>query len=228
MEALLKRIWGDISSLPESRKIALMYWTVAIVLFGAQLIFGLIAAIQYVNPDFLFDVLPFNIARMLHINAMVVWLIMGFIGGIYWLLPDETGTDVVGASLGKIAFYLLTGAVSVVVLVYILVKKGKGEFFTMWFINEGREYIEAPRWADIGIVAVMGIIYFNVLATVLKSKRITGLLGVLLVDLIALAGLYMAGMFFTPNITLDQFWWWWVFHLWVEATWEVLVGVLRG
>jgi len=228
MEKLISKFWGDISNLPEGKKIALMYWTVAIVLFGAQLLFGLIAAYQYVNPDFLYTVMPFNITRILHINAMVVWLIMGFIGGIYWLLPDETGIDVVGAKLGKLGFYLLTGAVAVVVLVFLLVQIGKGNFFTIWFINEGREYIEAPRWADLGIVAVMLIIYYNVLATVLKAKRITGLLGVLLIDLLALAGLYVAGMFFTPNITYDQFWWWWVVHLWVEATWEVLVGVLMG
>jgi len=212
----------------ESQKIALLYFTVAIVLFGAQLLFGLIAAYQYINPDFLYGILPFSITRMLHINAMVVWLIMGFVGGIYWLLPSETGIDVVGAKLGKLAWFLLTAAVGVVVLVYIFKQIGHGNFFTIWFITEGREYIEAPRWADIGIVVVMLMIYFNVVATVLKSKRITGLLGVLLIDLLALAGLYVAGMFFTPNITVDQFWWWWVVHLWVEATWEVLVGVLMG
>lgn len=65
-------ILGDISDLPESRKIALMYWTVAIALFGVQLLFGLIAAYQYINPDFLYTVMPFNITRMLHINAMIV------------------------------------------------------------------------------------------------------------------------------------------------------------
>ena len=216
------------SKLYESQKIALMYFTVAVVLFGAQLLFGLIAAYQFINPEFLFNVLPFSVSRMLHINALVVWLVMGFIGGIYWLLPSETGRDVVGAKIGKLAFFLLTAAVAVVVLVYIFKQIGKGDFFTMWFITEGREYIEAPRWADIGIVIVMLMIYFNVAATVLKAKRITGLLGVLLVDLLALAGLYTAGMFFTPNITHDQFWWWWVVHLWVEATWEVLVGVLMG
>jgi len=27
---------------------------------------------------------------------------------------------------------------------------------------------------------------------------------------------------------MDQHWWWWVIHLWVEATWEVLVGCLMA
>ncbi|WP_457601215.1 cbb3-type cytochrome c oxidase subunit I, partial [Hydrogenivirga sp.] len=94
------------SKLYESQKIALLYFSVAIVLFGAQLLFGLIAAYQFINPDFLYEVLPFSVTRMLHINAMVVWLIMGFVGGIYWLLPSETGRDVVGAKLGKLAWFL--------------------------------------------------------------------------------------------------------------------------
>ena len=35
---------------------------------------------------------------------------------------------------------------------------------------EGREYIEAPRWADIGIVIVMLIFFYNVVATFIKGK----------------------------------------------------------
>jgi nitric oxide reductase subunit B len=46
--------------------------------------------------------------------------------------------------------------------------------------------------------------------------------------MIAFAGLYLAGMFFTDNISVDQYWWWWVIHLWVEATWEVYVGALAA
>ena len=41
---------------------------------------------------------------------------------------------------------------------------------------------------------------------------------VMVANLLALAGLYLTGMFFTDNISMDQFWWWWVIHLWVEAT----------
>jgi nitric oxide reductase subunit B len=35
-------------------------------------------------------------------------------------------------------------------------------------------------------------------------------------------------MFFTDNISVDQYWWWWVIHLWVEATWEVFVGAIAA
>ncbi len=211
----------------ESQKLGMNYFRVAIILFGAQLLMGLIAAIQFLYPSFLFEVFDFNVARMVHINALVVWMLYAMIGSVYLLLPDETGIEAVGIKLGKLAFWVLTAAVTVVVLVYIFIQVGPGSESTIWLINEGREYIEAPRWADIGIVVVVLIFYYNVFATYMKGNK-TGIMTVLVADLFALAGLYLCGMFFTDNISMDQYWWWWVIHLWVEATWEVFVGSLAA
>jgi nitric oxide reductase subunit B len=211
----------------ESQKLGTWYFTVAAILFGAQLLMGLIAATQFLYPSFLFEIFDFNVARMVHINALVVWMLYAMIGSVYYLLPDETGIETVGIGIGKLLFWILTLAVTVVVLVYILVQVGPASESTIWFINEGREYIEAPRWADIGIVVVVLGFLWNVYATAIKGRR-TGIVTVLMADLIALAGLYLCGMFFTDNVSMDQFWWWWVIHLWVEATWEVFVGALAA
>ena len=209
----------------ESQKLATWYFTVAAVLFGAQLLMGLIAAVQFLYPSFLFEIFDFSVARMVHINALVVWMLYAMIGSVYWLLPEETGIETVGVKLGKLGFIVLTAAVTVVVLVYILVQVGPAAESTIWLINEGREYIEAPRWADIGIVVVVLIFVANLFLTAMKGRQ-TGIVTVLMADVLALAGLYLAGMFFTDNISMDQYWWWWVIHLWVEATWEVFVGCL--
>ena len=209
----------------ESQKLAINYFVVAAILFGAQLLMGLIAATQFLYPSFLFEIFDFSVARMVHINALVVWMLYAMIGSVYYLLPEETGIETVGIKLGKLAFYILTAAVTVVVLVYILVQVGPASESTIWLINEGREYIEAPRWADIGIVVVVLVFVFNLFATAMKGEQ-TGIITVLMADVLALAGLYLAGMFFTDNISMDQYWWWWVIHLWVEATWEVFVGCL--
>ncbi len=211
----------------ESQKLAINYFTVAAILFGAQLLMGLIAATQFLYPSFLFEIFDFSVARMVHINALVVWMLYAMIGSVYYLLPEETGIETVGIKLGKLAFYILTAAVTVVVLVYILVQVGPASESTIWLINEGREYIEAPRWADIGIVVVVLVFVFNLFATAMKGNQ-TGIVTVLMADVLALAGLYLAGMFFTDNISMDQYWWWWVIHLWVEATWEVFVGCLAA
>jgi len=209
------------------QKLAVKYFIVAVILFFAQLVFGLLAGLQYLRPEFLHGVLDFNVNRMVHINAMIVWMLYGFIGSVYWFLEDESGCEIVGLKLGNLGFWVLTVAVAIVVAVYLLVQTGPGNDFTRWFINEGREYIEAPRWADIGIVVVMLIFFYNVAATFSKGQW-SGIAGVLTLDLVALAGLYLAGMFYVTNISIDQYWWWWVIHLWVEATWEVLVGCIMA
>ncbi|HEU0282405.1 MAG TPA: cbb3-type cytochrome c oxidase subunit I [Gallionella sp.] len=213
----------DSANLNGGQKLAVKYFSVAAILFGAQIAFGLLAGLQYLIPDFLYGVLDFSINRMVHINAMVVWMLFGFIGSVYWLLEDESGIPVVGLKLGNLVFWIFTLAVLVVVAVFLLIQVGPGEQSTIWLITEGREYIEAPRWADIGIVVCVLTVFFNVAATFAKGKW-TGIGGVLTLDLIALFGIYMAGMFYTTNISVDQYWWWWVIHLWVEATWEVMVG----
>jgi len=215
----------DTANLNGGQRLAVRYFTVAVALFVVQTVFGLLAAQQYLTPSFLFATLDFNVTRLVHIDAMIVWMLFGFLGAVYWLLEEESGSPVVGLRLGHVVFWLLTVAVAVVVLVFLLVQYGPGTAFTLWFVNEGREYIEAPRWADIGIVAGLAVFFGNVVATFVRG-RWTGIGGVLTLDLIALGGLYLAGMFYTPNLTIDQYWWWWVIHLWVEATWEVIVGCL--
>jgi nitric oxide reductase subunit B len=213
--------------LSAGRRVAVKYFTAAIVLFCAQTLFGILAGLQFVYPSFLYGVLDFSVNRMVHIDAMVVWLLFGFIGSVYWLLEDEAGTALVGARLANLNFWILVSAVAVVVLVFLFVQIGPGDSSTIWLINEGREYIEAPRWADIGIVVSMLIFFYNCAATFAKG-RWSGISGVLVLDLLGLAGMYLAGAFFVTNVSLDQFWWWWVIHLWVEATWEVLVGCIMA
>ncbi|MEA1913811.1 MAG: cbb3-type cytochrome c oxidase subunit I [Campylobacterota bacterium] len=211
----------------ESKKLGVMYFRVALILFGAQLLMGLIAAIQYMYPSFLFEIFDFSVARMVHINALVVWMLYAMIGAVYYMMPDETGIETVGIGLAKLGFWVLTAAVTVVVLVYIIVQVGPANQMTIWLINEGREYIEAPRWADIGIVVVVLLFIFNVYATAIKGER-TDIMTVMMANLLALAGLYLAGMGYTDSISMDQYWWWWVIHLWVEATWEVFVATLAA
>ena len=218
---------AEATPLSAAQRLALKYFLVAMVLFLAQMVFGLIAGLQFLMPDFLHGVLDFNVNRMVHINAMIVWMLYGFIGAIYWLVEDEAGVPLVGIRIAQATFWVLTTAVAAVVVVFLVVQAGPGEMRSIWLINEGREYIEAPRWADIGIVVCMAAFFYNVAATFMKG-RWSGISGTLVLDLIALAGLYFAGMFYTTNLSVDQYWWWWVVHLWVEATWEVLVGCIMA
>jgi len=57
---------------------------------------------------------------------LVVWLLYGFLGSVYWLLEEESQHEVVGLKLGNLIYWVLTAAVTVVVLVYLFVQIGPG------------------------------------------------------------------------------------------------------
>ena len=100
----------------ESQRIAYPYFVAAMLLFGGQILFGLIIGAQYIWPDLLFPAIPFNIARMIHINLLVVWLIFGFMGSAYYLLPEEVEGEIYSVKLAWVQFWLfLVGGVIAIV-----------------------------------------------------------------------------------------------------------------
>src|SRR6516225_2697191 len=60
-----------------SQTLALKYFVAAITFFGVMSVTGLLSSYYYLNPDFLFGILPFNMMKILHINTLVIWLLMG-------------------------------------------------------------------------------------------------------------------------------------------------------
>ena len=114
----------------ESQRVAYPFFIAAMLLFAGQIIFGLIIGAQYLWPDMLFPAIPFNIARMIHINLLVVWLIFGFMGSAYYLLPEEVEGEIYSVKLALLQFwlFLIGGATAVV-----------GYLFR-W--HDGREFLE--------------------------------------------------------------------------------------
>jgi nitric oxide reductase subunit B len=115
-----------------------------------------------------------------------------------------------------------------VAVVFIFVQYGNSDETALWLINQGRKYVEAPRWAAIGVVIVMGVFAYNVLGTAYAARTITGVTAVLMIDLVPLLVLYLVAFPAISNMSVDLFWWWWLVHLWVEATWEVLIGCIMA
>ena len=66
-------LFGKLDSpfLNGGQQLAVKYFSVATVLFFAQLLFGLLAAIQFVAPGFLFGWLDFSVNRMIHILSLI-------------------------------------------------------------------------------------------------------------------------------------------------------------
>lgn len=212
----------------ESQKIAENFYTFAVLLFLVQVLVGIIGALQFIWPDFF--IINFNIIRSLHINALVVWLLVGLMGATYYVVPEESETELWSVPLARFQFWATVITVTLVVIGYIWMginpQANSTTSFGTGILNEGREYIEAPRWADILIVVSVLLFLLNNFMTILKTKKWTGIQGTLLGGLTFLALMYLPGMFYVKSMVQDQFWWWWVVHLWVEGAWEVIAGAL--
>ena len=90
-----------------SQSVAKPYFVFALILFLGQILFGLIMGLQYVVGDFLFPIIPFNVARMVHTNLLIVWILFGFMGAAYYLIPEEADRELHSPKLAIILFLSL-------------------------------------------------------------------------------------------------------------------------
>ncbi len=203
----------------QTQKIAQVYFVTALLLFLIQVLGGLLAGWIYVSPNFLSEVLPFNIVRMLHTNSLVVWLIMGFMGAAYFLVPEETEQEIHSPMLAYLALAILVIGTLGVVVTYVF-NLFEGNFFLG---KEGREFLEQPLWVKVGIVVAALIFLYNITLTVLKGRK-TAITNVLLLGLWGLALLFLFAFYNPENLSLDKMYWWYVVHLWVEGVWELIMA----
>ena len=210
-----------------SQSVAKPYFIAAIGLFLGQILFGLIMGLQYVIGDFLFPAIPFNVARMVHTNLLIVWLLFGFMGAAYYLIPEEADRELHSPKLALVLFWVFAVAGVLTILGYLSVPyatlariTGNDLLPTM-----GREFLEQPTITKMGIVVVaLGFLY-NIGMTLLKGRKTTVSM-VMLTGLIGLAVFFLFSFYNPENLARDKFYWWWVVHLWVEGVWELIMGAM--
>ncbi|MDD2741339.1 MAG: cbb3-type cytochrome c oxidase subunit I [Rhodocyclaceae bacterium] len=209
----------------KSQAVAKPYFIAAIGLFVGQILFGLILGLQYVLGDFLFPEIPFNVARMVHTNLLIVWLLFGFMGGAYYMIPEEAETDLFSPKLALLMFWIFLVAGALTIVGYLTVPYATLAAMTGNDLVEtmGREFLEQPLPTKLGIVVVALAFLFNITMTVLKGKK-TAIATVLLIGLWGLAVFFLFSFYNPVNVVLDKFWWWWTVHLWVEGVWELILG----
>ncbi len=211
----------------ESQGIAKMYFIAAIALFVGQILFGVTMGLQYVMGDFLFPEIPFNVARMVHTNLLIVWLLFGFMGSAYFLVPEEAERELYSPMLAKVMFWIFLTAGVLTILGYLLVPYARLAEITMNDLlpTMGREFLEQPTITKIGIVIVALAFVFNIGMTILQGRK-TVINVVLLTGLVGLAVFFLFSFYNPDNLVLDKYFWWFVVHLWVEGVWELIMASL--
>ena len=211
----------------ESQSIAKLYFIAAIGLFVGQILFGVIMGLQYVMGDFLFPEIPFNVARMVHTNLLIVWLLFGFMGAAYFLVPEESERELYSPMLAKLMFWVFLVAGALTILGYLLVPYATLSEITMNDLlpTMGREFLEQPTITKIGIVIVALSFLFNIGMTILTGRK-TVITLVLLTGLVGLAVFFLFSFYNPENLVMDKYFWWWVVHLWVEGVWELILAAI--
>lgn len=197
-----------------SQRVAYSYFAVALLLFGLQMVFGLLAAAKYLGPDPLLDVLPFDVTKAIHTNLLLVWLLTGFMGATYYLVPEESRVELHSVRLAYVQLAIWTAMGVTAVVGYLF----------RW--TAGNKLLEQPWPLKVVIVVVMLMFLYNVGMTIRAGGRLTTTEGVLVGGLACSALLYLPSLLEFTNYTVSVFYRWWTVHLWVEGVWEMIQGAL--
>lgn len=195
-----------------SQSVAYWYFAVAMVLFGLQIVFGLLSATKYLGPDPLLYILPFDVTKVIHTNLLIVWVLTGFMGATYWMVPDESRTELYSVKLAYVQLVLWT-LMGVTAVIGYLFRYGTGN-----------KLLEQPLPHKIVIVICMLIFLYNIGMTIKKSGRFTTTEGVLMIGLVSSALLFFPALLHYENYTVSIFYRWWTIHLWVEGVWMMIMG----
>ena len=196
----------------KSQSVAYWYFALAMILFGLQLVFGLLSAAKYLGPDPLLNLMPFDVTKTIHTNLLIVWVITGFMGATYWIVSDESRTELYSVKLAyiQLIIWAIMGVTAVIGYLF-----GYGT---------GNKLLEQPLPHKIVIVICMLIFLYNIGMTIKKSGRFTTTEGVLLLGLVSSAVLFFPALLHYENYTVSIFYRWWTIHLWVEGVWMMIMG----
>lgn len=195
-----------------SQKVAYWFFASALLLFSLQIVYGFIMGFARIGMDGLHEWIPFNTARAVHTNLLVCWLLLGFMGAAYFIIPEESDRELWSVKLAYVQLisFLAVGVTAIVCY-----------HLNIW---EGRKFLEIPRPLDYLVVINVLMFLANIGMTVWKGTRYTTTALVLYMGLLFAALLYLPGMVALDNQTMDSFYRWWVVHLWVEGVWELIMG----
>lgn len=227
---------GKVAITP-SQKVTAWFFFVVALLFLMQTTLG--GAIEHYRADMstffgidLARILPFNLARTWHVQLSLFWTAASFLAAGIFLAPIISGRE------PKRQSWLATGLLAALALVVagtlagtalstfgVEAVKGNPAFDQQW------EYLDLPRlWQIllvIGMVLWIFIIYRAIRAR-LRTESKVNMPWLFFYSALSIPGFYAVGLLAgtQTNITVAEFWRFWVVHLWVEDFLELFTTIM--
>ena len=215
------------------------YFYVAILLFGTQILAGILTVHDFVGFTNFFGIdiskaLPVTITRSWHVQLSLLWISACWIGASFFMMslisPAQAKSQV---KLINTIFWLTVLLVAGSMVGMFLGPHGLLAKSWYWLGHQGWEYVELGKiWQIIlGIVFIIwAITIYRGIKPVMKVKQPWALPNWLVYTTFSIILLLISGFIATPNtnFVIADFWRWMVVHMWAEAFFEVFTTVLIG
>ncbi|WP_049723425.1 nitric-oxide reductase large subunit [Gilvimarinus polysaccharolyticus] len=220
--------------LTPSQKSLAKYLLVVVGLFVAQVFLGGAVAHYTIEGQSFYGIelsnwFPYSLLRTWHIQAAMFWIATGFLAAGLFLAPiinggkdpkfQKLGVDILFWALILVVVGSFTGN-------YFAINQLMPHQWSFWLGHQGYEYVDLGRlWH---ILKFLGIVFWLLLmlraiAPALRQDGDKNLLALFTASVIAIGLFYGAGLAYgeRTNLSVMEYWRWWVVHLWVEGFFEV-------
>ncbi|MBA4105627.1 MAG: nitric oxide reductase large subunit [Pirellula sp.] len=217
-----------------SQKSTVKYFWVVSALILVQMLLGVVVAHYGVEGDGFYgfplsEWLPYSVARTWHVQIGLFWIATAWLAAGLFIGPLVSEQEPKGQRLGV---NVLFGALLVIVVgslagEWLSVHNYLTDAVSFYWGHQGYEYVELGRVWQIGLLVGLLLWLFLMVRVLLPALRKQGeqkqLVALLAVASAAIALFYGAGLTWGrhTNLSIVEYWRWWVVHLWVEGFFEV-------
>ncbi|MEO8496937.1 MAG: nitric-oxide reductase large subunit, partial [Planctomycetota bacterium] len=217
-----------------SQKATIKYFWVVSALILLQMLLGVVTAHYGVEGDGFYgfplsEWLPYSVTRTWHIQIGLFWIATAWLAAGLFIGPLVSEQEPKGQRLGVNILFLALLLVVVGSLTgeWLSIHNKMSDTVSFYLGHQGYEYVDLGRVWQIALFAGLLLWLFlmiRVLRPALrKQDEQKQLVALLAVSTGAIALFYGAGLTWGQhtNLSIVEYWRWWVVHLWVEGFFEV-------
>ena len=223
-----------------SQRATLKYFFVVILLWGVQILMGMLTAHYGVEGKGFYGFpldryLPYAVTRTWHLQLAIFWIATSWLATGLYVGPAVSAHE---PKFQRLGVNVLFGALILVVGgslagEWMGIQQRLGNMW-FWFGSQGYEYVDLGRFWQIllfiGLVLWLAMMWASLKPALMRKSEDRSLLILFLISSIAIPLFYSAGLMYgqRSNLVTAEYWRWWVVHLWVEGFFEVFATVVIG
>lgn len=228
----------SVKSTPSQRATLKYFWTVSALIL-VQIGMGVVTAHYGVEGGGFYGIplaqwVPYVLSRTWHVQLGIFWIATAWLAAGLYIVPVICGYE---PKRQKLGVDILFGA-----LLLVVVGSFVGEALSIhnkltgdsWFYfgHQGYEYVDLGRVWQIALSGGLAFWVFlvarGIVPAIRRGDEHKSILMLFLVATVAIGGFYFAGLMWGKhtNLSIVEYWRWWVVHLWVEGFFEVFATVV--